>query len=265
MTTDQIEACAAVLYKAQETRVASDKVSETFPGLGITGAYQVQRVNLQRRLRENPGLRLVGHKVGLTNEKIQTWLGVDEPDFGGLLSDMYIQDGGVLSPTRLIQPRAEGELAFVLAEDLRGPGVTPLDVLRATDFVLPAIEVVDSRVKDWNITIVDTVADNASSGVFVLGNVPMDPYELDMKLVGMTLRKNGRVAVTGAGAGCMGNPLYAVAWLANKLSDLGGGLKAGDIILSGALGAVVDLAAGDRVEVTIGSESVSFRVGREAS
>jgi 2-oxopent-4-enoate/cis-2-oxohex-4-enoate hydratase len=177
---------------------------------------------------------------------------VKQPDFGMLLTDMIYNDGDVIPMSRLIQPRAEGEIAFLMKHDVTGPGVTMADVLAATEAVMPCFEIVDSRIQDWKIKIQDTVADNASSGVFVLGGAARDPRRLDLALCGMVLEKNGDVVATGAGAAALGHPANAVAWLANTLGELGISLKAGEIVLSGSLATLIPIAAGDHLSMTIG-------------
>lgn len=252
---------AAALHQAARLRQPVDPPSTYWP-LTIEDAYAIQQENVARRLRG--GATLLGHKVGLTSEAIQRWLKVNEPDFGALLDDMIVPDGGLVAPARMMQPRAEGELAFVLGRDLTGPGCTAADALRATALIFPSIEIIDSRIKDWKLTLEDTVADNASSGLFVLGSTPLDPRALDLRLVGMSLRRRGRVVSTGAGAACLGNPAEAVAWLANKLAAFGQTLQEGQIILSGALGPAVPVAPGDWFEVQIGPLArASFRVSPE--
>jgi 2-keto-4-pentenoate hydratase len=186
---------------------------------------------------------------------VQDWLKVSEPDFGFLLDDMEVKDGGSMKRADLLQARIEGEIAFVLKRELPGcfvvGGVGVADVIAATDFVVPALEIIDSRVADWNIQLADTVADNASSARFVIGTqrTPLDG--IDLTLTGMTLRKNGSVASTGAGAACMGNPCVAVAWLANTLARLASPLRPGELVLSGALGPVVAVDAGDAFELEV--------------
>lgn len=239
------------------------------PELGVADAYAIQRLNVAHRV-ECEGLwgrpaRRVGYKIGLTSRAVQQWLGVYEPDFGELLDDMVVADGGTANLARLLQPRAEAEVAFVLGKPLKGPGLVAAQVMAATDFVLPAIEIVDSRIADWKISYVDTIADNASSGMLVLGNQPRRLSEVDLGLCGMALRKNGALASSGAGAACMGNPVNAVVWLANKLGEFGVGLEAGQVILSGALGPVVAVEKGDWLEAEIrGLGRVGVRFSREA-
>ncbi len=257
MSTDlpaaRLQELADLLWAAQQTRTPCPPLTETEPALSVRDAYAIQRINIRRRETSAYGTRqsLLGHKIGLTSHAIQRWLNVSEPDFGCLLESMAIPDGGEVDVSTLLQPRAEGEIAFVLERDLAGPGLTAVDVIDATAYVLPAIEVVDSRVADWKITIADTVADNASAGCFVLGTRPTRLEDLDLTLAGMRLEKNGRVVSTGAGVACLDNPLHAVAWLANTFGRYGTTLRAGEIILSGALGPVTPVAAGDELVLDI--------------
>ncbi|WP_068636771.1 2-oxopent-4-enoate hydratase [Thauera butanivorans] len=238
------------LYCALSTGEAVDPLSAAHPGLTIEDAYAIQQRLMARRLRD--GERIIGKKIGVTSQAVMNMLGVDQPDFGMLTDAMVFNTGDPIPMSSLIQPKAEGEIAFVLKHDLTGPGVTAADVLRATEGVMACFEIVDSRIRDWKIKIQDTIADNASCGVFVLGPALVAPHDVDLVTCGMVLEKNGEVVVTGAGAATMNSPVNAVAWLANTLGRLGIGLKAGEIILSGALGAMVPVAAGDNLRVTIG-------------
>ena len=242
------------LWEAEQNQTMCAAPTKSHPNLEVSTAYAIQRHNIERRLARG-STRCVGYKIGITSVAVQRWLGVLEPDFGHLLSDMVVDDGGTIETKTLLQPRAEGELAFVLRAPLKGPGVTAADVIAATDYLLPAVEVIDSRVVDWKITYVDTIADNASSARFVLGTQPIALSAIDPRLIGMVLRKNGRVASTGAGAASLNSPINAVCWLANKFGELGLTLERGAIILAGALGPVVEVVAGDRVEVQIGSSN----------
>jgi 2-oxopent-4-enoate hydratase len=244
------------LWSAQFDGTPCQALTETHPELTLQDAYEIQSLNLSRRMTKQ-GLfggstRHVGRKVGITSRAVQGWLGVTEPDYGGLLCDMAVPDGGRADISKLLQPRVEGEIAFVLKRSLFGPGVTAAQVVAATDFVIPAIEIIDSRIRDWKFKIEDTVADNASSGMFVLGARPMPLASIDLRTIGMTLRKNGEVVSTGAGAACLGNPVNAVVWLVNKLGEHGISLAPGEVILSGALGPVSPVVAGDRVSVAVG-------------
>jgi 2-keto-4-pentenoate hydratase len=192
---------------------------------------------------------------------MQKLLGVDQPDYGHLLDSMVIENGAEISLKKVLQPKVEAEIAFVLKKDLKGPNVTVMDVLQAVDYVVPALEIVDSRVADWKIKLEDTIADNASSGLYVLGGKPLSVDQLDLAQVGMVLYKNGEVINTGVGAAALGNPAACVAWLANKLSDYEITLKAGEVILSGALSAAVDGKPGDYFQARfahLGEVSVRF-------
>ncbi|MER5626016.1 fumarylacetoacetate hydrolase family protein [Streptosporangium sp. NPDC002544] len=224
-------------------------VRETLPDRSAETGYAVQEINTRRALAE--GRRLVGRKIGLTSPAVQRQLGVDRPDFGMLFADMAYLDGLPVPTDRFLQPRAEAEVALVLGADLEGGPFTVADVIRAVDFVLPAIEIVDSRVAEWDITLVDTVADNASSGAFVLGNTPVELRGLDLRLAGMTMSKNGLEVSTGAGAACLGHPLNAAVWLADALGRTDFPLRAGDVVLTGALGPMVGVESGDVFEAHI--------------
>jgi 2-oxopent-4-enoate/cis-2-oxohex-4-enoate hydratase len=247
---------ADALWNAQFNRTPCPALTESHPELTLTDAYEIQSINLDRRMNEQ-GLfgrkaRLVGRKIGITSRAVQSWLNVSEPDFGGLLDDMAVGDGDRADIGKLLQPRVEGEIAFVLKKCLIGPGITAAQVIAATDFILPAIEIIDSRVIDWKFKIQDTIADNASSGMFVLGSRPARLRDVNLRTIGMTLRKNGSVVSTGAGAACLGDPVNAVVWLANKLGELGAQLNTGQVILSGALGPVSPVVAGDHVSAEVG-------------
>ncbi len=243
-----VPALAEELLAAAESARPVEQLTARFPGLTLAEAYQIQLALIGRRLAG--GRRTVGKKIGLTSLAMQGLLGVREPDYGYLLDDMVIPEGQPIVTARLIAPKAEGEVAFLLGRDLAGPGVTAAEVLRATEAVMPAIEVVDSRVRDWKIKIQDTVADNASSACLVLGGMLTPVAALDLRYVGMVLEKNGEVVNTGAGAAVLGNPVTAVAWLANKLAEYGEALKAGEVVLSGAVTAAPPVVAGDVIRVT---------------
>lgn len=225
----------------------------------IAAAYAVQRQLTEHWLTQ--GRRLVGAKIGLTNPAVQEAFGVFQPDFGVLFADMEVADGDTVDLGRLVQPRVEAEIAFVLKEGLPYKETTSVDVMRAVDYLLPAIEIVDSRISNWDISIVDTVADNASSGLYVLGTSPTPLREVDLRLCGMVLEHAGEPVSVGAGAACLGNPLNAVTWLACTQARMGSPLRAGDVVLSGALGPMVPVTAGARYEARIsglGSVRVAF-------
>ncbi|EUC18782.1 2-oxopent-4-enoate hydratase [Paraburkholderia hospita] len=260
MEVSEIKRYGAELYHSLVTREPVLPLSSRVPDMTIEDAYriQIEMMNLRVSGRNE---RVVGKKVGVTSKVVMDLLQVNQPDFGVLTSGMAYQDGATVPLEQFIAPKAEGEIAFVLKHDLSGPGVTVADVLRATEFVMPCFELVDSRIKDWKITIKDTVADNASSGAFVLGDSAIDPSKIDLSTVGMTLEKNGEIVATGAGAAALGHPANAVAWLANTLGRHGFGLRAGEVILSGSLATMVPVNVGDSLQVRlggIGTASVRF-------
>ena len=249
LTTDQIAQAAQSLAAAARDRAPIPPLTDTLPGITVEEAYRIQSINIDARIAA--GGRIVGRKIGLTSPAMQQMMGVNEPDYGQLLEDMFIYQGVDCEIAGLLQPRIEGEIAFVLERDLQGPGVTPTDVARATAGVLPALEIIDSRVRSWKIKIQDTVADNASAAAFVIGAGLTPLNGLDLRHVGFVLTKNGRLAGTGAGAAVLGSPVQSVAWLINKLGEMGVGLKAGEIILSGAAAAAVPVTAGDSVHLVV--------------
>lgn len=216
----------------------------------IAGAYAVQEINT--RLWEAQGRRIVGRKAGLTAKAVQTQLGVDQPDFGVLFADMQVEDRGRLDPSRCIQPKAEAEIAFVLGADLTSSEPTAAEVAAAVASVHAAIEIVDSRIADWKITFADTVADNGSSAFFVLAGEGRPLADADLYTAGMVMEINGEIASIGVGAAALGHPLNAAAWLARTLAARGEPLKAGDILLAGALGPMVALKDGDHVIARVG-------------
>ncbi len=225
------------------------------------GAYAVQTINT--RHWQEQGRRIVGRKAGLTAKAVQTQLGVDQPDFGVLFDDMRVADGGTLSPAKCLQPKAEAEIALVLGADLPDPNTTPEQVAAAVAKVHAAIEIVDSRIADWKITFADTVADNGSSAFFVLADEGKPLAGLDIWTAGMVLQVNGQTVSLGAGAAALGHPLNAAAWLAQTLAARGEPLKAGDVLLTGALGPMVALNPGDMVEAFVGGlGTCSFTYGK---
>ncbi|WP_454255253.1 2-keto-4-pentenoate hydratase [Pseudomonas sp. Marseille-Q8238] len=249
MNHDSIQAAAAALAEARQTRRPCGRISERFQISTLADAYAVQDLNTQAALAA--GRRLSGRKIGLTSLAVQQQLGVDQPDFGMLFADMEVRDGEAIDSSRLIQPKAEGEIAFVLGRDLPNADTTLGELMRAVDYLVPALEIVDSAIEDWKITLVDTVADNASSGLYVLGKTPVPLSGLDLALEGMLLEKNGAQASIGVGAACLGNPLDACLWLARTMAEVGRPLQAGDVLLSGALGPMVTAAAGDSLRLRL--------------
>jgi 2-oxopent-4-enoate/cis-2-oxohex-4-enoate hydratase len=257
----QIELYGDELYAALRAPYMVDPLTEREPGIDLDDAYRISLHLLERRRAS--GECVIGKKIGVTSKAVQDMLGVHQPDFGFLLDRMEVPDGGTLSLSeyRLIQPRAEGEIAFVLKRDLRGPGVTMADVLEATEYVCPCFEIVDSRIRDWKIRIEDTVADNASCGVFLLGAAQVRPTDVDLAAVKMEIYKNGEFVAGGVGAAVQGHPAAAVAWLANTLGAFGIPFKAGEVILSGSLASLLPAAAGDRFEMRlagVGGASIAF-------
>lgn len=249
MNDTLINALGDELYVAAKECRALEPLTSRHADLTVDDAYRIQqRVNARRI---EAGERMIGKKIGVTSQVVMDMLGVYQPDFGMLSDAMLYREGEAIPAASLIQPKAEGEIAFVLRHDLQGPGVSVADVLAATAGVMACFEIVDSRIKDWKIRIEDTVADNASCGVFVLGEQMVDPRKVDLVGCTMTLEKNGTVVTTGTGAAALGNPLEAVAWLANTLGQLNEPLKAGDVVLSGSLAAMVPVAAGDSLKVSI--------------
>ena len=261
--TPDHQAAADALWLAAKHGQPIAPLRETYAHFNGDDAYIVQEINTQRQIDQ--GVRVVGCKVGLTARSVQKQLGVDQPDFGVLFASMACADGEPVPWNRLMQPKVEAEVALVLERDLPEPGVTVAEMLRATAFALPAIEVVGSRIADWNIRFVDTVADNASSSAFVLGNTPVPLDGLDLRLAGMVMERGGDQVSLGAGAACLGHPLNAAVWLANTMALRGRGLRAGDVVLTGALGPMVVARPGDVFEARIGGlGSVRAAFGEQA-
>lgn len=244
-----LEAAADRLIAAAADATPCPPVRELVPDGGLSDGYTVQRLV---RARTEAGRRRVGRKIGLTSEAVQRQMGVDSPDLGVLHADMAFADGETIPYDSLLQPRIEAEVAFVLGADLPPAPVTADDVAAATDHVVAAIEVCASRIAGWNITLFDTVADNASSGVFVLGDTPRSLDDIDdLPGAAMTVAREGEIVSSGTGAACMGHPINAVVWLANAVAEQGEPLRAGEIVLSGSLGPLVPADAGATYEATI--------------
>ena len=233
LSEQTIESISRDLYSAERDRRTLRPITETYPEIDIDTAYRIQLALIQ--LKDADGEKIVGKKIGLTSKAMQKMLNVDQPDYGHIFDNMVLQDGVVFRVAELIQPKIEPEIAFILDREIKGPGVTPIQVLAATRFVVPALEIIDSRIEGWKIKLCDTIADNASSARVVLGSSPKRVDERDLKLVGMILEKNGDIVQTGAGGAVLGHPAVAVAWLANAVGQFGVGLSAGDIIMPGAL------------------------------
>lgn len=243
LSEDEARACAAQLLDARDTGVPIPPFTDARPDLGMEDGYAIQR-HLVASLIER-GETITGYKLGLTSRPMQELLGVDSPDFGPVFASTVYRDGAELPVDAFIAPRIEGEVAVILGEDVSGPQCTAADVRRATAGVAAALEIVDSRILDWRIKLADTVADLASNGAIALSSMVVPIDDLDPRLLGMVFTRNGELVATGAGAAALGDPLAAVAWLANTLAPLGATLPAGSVIMTGALHAMVPVAPGD--------------------
>ena len=250
---------AAALVTAERDRVPIPPLRETYPDLDVVDAYEIQLANVRDRLAA--GATVHGHKVGLSSEAMQQMMGVDEPDYGHLLSDMHLSSGTPVSAGRYCFPRVEVEVGFILGATLPGEGCTEDDVLAATEAVAPAIELIDSRIRDWDIRIGDTIADNASSAGYVLGEERVSPRDLDLRGIEARLLRNGEQVAAGRSDAVLGNPVTAVAWLARKVASFGVTLEAGHVILPGSVHRAIDVAPGDDFEAVLdglGSVRLSF-------
>ncbi len=261
MDKTQIEAFGDELYGALRSKSSVAPITERVADVTVEDAYYISLHMLNLRV-ENDGEIVVGKKIGVTSAPVQEMLGVFQPDFGFLTDAMHYKDGAAIPIAgNLIQPRAEGEIAFRLKKDLVGPGVTEQDVLDATESIMPCFEIVDSRIDDWKIKIQDTVSDNASCGVYTLGNNEVDPRGVDLPNLHMKVYKNGELHSEGVSSAVQGNPLTAVAWLANTLGEFGIPFKAGEVILSGSLVPLIPVIAGDKMHLKlegVGTASCSF-------
>ncbi|MDP9994580.1 2-keto-4-pentenoate hydratase [Variovorax boronicumulans] len=259
-TTDSaIRDAALALREARAARRPIAPISGTYGIASADAAYAIAELNVQAAVAS--GLRIVGKKVGLTSKAVQTQLGVDQPDFGVLFDNMEYLDGQDIPTSQLIQPKIEAEVAFVMGADLTGKRPTWAEFLRCVAYALPALEIVDSAIADWKISFVDTVADNASSSLYVLGDQPVSLGALSLGELGMLMTRNGATASVGVGAACLGHPLRAAYWLAQTMGELQQPLRAGEVILSGALGPMVPVTAGDTIRANIGAlGSVSCRL-----
>ncbi|KZE37776.1 4-oxalocrotonate decarboxylase [Bhargavaea cecembensis] len=258
--TDAVDDIAQELFKAEKNKTAVDKFVDRYPELDEAMAYQVQDRLVAMKV-EAENTKQVGWKLGLTSKAKQEMMGVHEPTYGALLGSMQVNEGEPVSIAPFIHAKAEPEIAFVLNKELKGPHITVADVLNATEYVAPAIEIIDSRFFGYKFTLADAVSDNSSSAQFIIGERFYKPDDLDLKLMGFVYRKNGEVEATGAGAAVMGHPARAVAWLANKLNEAGKTLKAGEVVLSGSLSAALEVKPGDQFTASfdgIGSVQAVF-------
>lgn len=259
LSDDERKQAAAALERAEADRTPIAPLTETFPSMDVADAYEIQLINIARRVADGAIVR--GHKVGLSSRAMQQMMGVDEPDYGHLLHDMFVFEDSDVVAGNYCYPRVEVEVAFVLGHALEGPACTVAHVLRATEYVVPAIELIDSRIRDWRITLPDTIADNASSAGVVLGGNPRRLTQLDVRMVAAVLRRNGHIVETGVSGAVLGNPATAVAWLANKVHSFGVTLEAGHVILPGSCTRAIDVAPGDSIRADfadLGHVAVSF-------
>ena len=244
MLTVQVrDELAADLAQAERSRVAIAPLTTGNPDIDVVDAYEIQLINIRQRVAE--GARVVGHKVGLSSKAMQEMMGVDEPDYGHLLDEMQVFEDRPVPAGKYLYPRVEVEVGFVLADDLPGEGCTEDDVLAATAAFAPAIELIDTRIKDWKIKLCDTIADNASSAGWVLGEARVSPKDIDIQNIDAVLTRNGEVVAKGRSDAVLGNPVTAVAWLARKVDSFGVRLKAGDIVLPGSCTKAFDASPGD--------------------
>ena len=258
LTEDQLRQAADAILQAEATKVPTPQLSKLFPAMEIEDAYRVQDLWAEARLAN--GARVAGHKIGLTSRAMQMASKMTEPDYGRILDDALYNDGAVIAAANFLKPRLEVELAFVMAEDLEGPGKRIYDVMRATEVIIPALEIIDYRTEVPR-AIVDTIADNAAFGAIVVGGRPVRPYDIDVRWVGATLSKNGIIEESGVSAAVMGHPAAGIAWLVNKLHAVGAGVKKGQIVLGGSFTRPVDIAPGDVIQADygpLGAIGVSF-------
>ncbi len=254
-------AAVKALLQAYQTREPIDPLIQTYPDITVEDSYAIQLAQIQTRL--DAGATIKGHKVGLTSAAMQRQLGVTQPDFGHLLDDMFHLENAPIPTWELVQPRVEPEVAFVLAKPLKGPGLNVAEVAAAVDFALPAIELIDSRIRDWKIGFLDTVADNASSAGVILGSTPVSVRGIDLRRSGCVLYRNGEVVGTGAGGAVLGSPLSSLTWLANTLGARGVTLEAGHVVLPGSITASVPVSPGDTfTAVFAGLGSVTARFAK---
>jgi 2-keto-4-pentenoate hydratase len=259
LTDDQRREAAHLLARAESDRVPIAPLAPCFPGIDVVDAYEIQLANIRRRV--DSGAAVVGHKVGLSSLAMQQMMGVDEPDYGHLLSDMEHDGDRPVDVGRYLVPRVEVEVGFILGSELPGDGCTEEDVLDATEAVAPAIELIDSRIRDWKIGLVDTIADNASSAGFVLGAERVKPCDIDLLTIEASLRRNGELVAEGRSDAVLGNPVSAVAWLARKVAAFGVRLEAGHVILPGSCTRAIDVRPRDGFVadfVGLGSVALSF-------
>lgn len=258
LSNEDRKEAAQLLLEAERTRTPVTQLDKTFPGIEIADSYAIQQETLSAKLAT--GARLRGHKIGLTSKAMQATVGIGEPDYGYLLDDMFFNDGDTIAADRFIVPRVEVELAFVLGKPLKGPGVTLFDVISATEYVVPALELIDGR-SQYPRRIVDNIADNAAAAGVILGGRTVRPLDIDLRWVSALLYKNGVIEESGVSAAVLGHPAMGVAWLANKVGPFGTTLEPGHILLAGSFTRTVAVAKGDTIHADygpMGSISVRF-------
>ena len=258
LTEDDRRKAAEAILKAERERVPCVQLSKTFPDMEIADAYRIQDLWAEARIAN--GARLAGHKIGLTSRAMQMASKMTEPDYGRILDDALYNDGAQIRTETFIKPRLEVELAFIMGEDLSGPACRVHDVMRATEIVVPALEIIDYRTEVPR-AIVDTIADNAAFGAIVLGGRTIRPFDVDIRWIGATLSQNGIIEESGVSAAIMGHPAAGIAWLVNKLHDVGAGLKKGQVVLGGSFTRPVDIKQGDVIHADygpLGAIGVSF-------
>jgi 2-keto-4-pentenoate hydratase len=259
LTVEVRDELAADLAQAERSRVPITPLTAGVPGIDVVDAYEIQLINIRQRVAE--GARIVGHKVGLSSKAMQQMMGVDEPDYGHLLDEMQVYEDTPVKAANYLYPRVEVEVGFILAADLPGEGCTEGDVLAATAALVPSIELIDSRITDWRIALCDTIADNASSAGFVLGEQRMAPTDIDITAIDAVLTRNGEVVAEGRSDAVLGDPVIAVAWLARKVAGFGVRLRAGDVVLPGSCTRAIDARPGDAFVANfdgLGSVRLSF-------
>ncbi|MGZ4525780.1 MAG: 2-keto-4-pentenoate hydratase [Mycobacterium sp.] len=250
---------AADLAQAERSREPIAPLTSGYPDIDVVDAYEIQLINIRQRVAE--GARVLGHKVGLSSKAMQQMMGVDEPDYGHLLDEMQVFEDTPVKAGRYLYPRVEVEVGFILSEDLPGAECTEDDVLAATEALVPSIELIDTRITDWKIALCDTIADNASSAGFVLGEARVSPADIDVKAIDAVLTRNGEVIAEGRSDAVLGNPVTAVAWLARKVESFGVRLRKGDVVLPGSCTRAIDARAGDEFLADfagLGSVRLSF-------
>jgi 2-keto-4-pentenoate hydratase len=251
---------AADLAEAERSRVPIAPLTAANPDIDVVDAYEIQLINIRQRVAE--GARVLGHKVGLSSKAMQQMMNVDEPDYGHLLDEMQVFENAPVAASRYLYPRVEVEVGFILSADLPGEGCTEEDVLAATEALVPSIELIDTRITDWKIALCDTIADNASSAGFVLGEARVSPADVDVKAIDAVLTRNGEVVAEGRSDAVLGNPVTAVAWLSRKVESFGVRLRKGDIVLPGSCTRAIDVRAGDEFVADfagLGAVRLSFK------